>query len=92
MTTHTEQYAAATKKQQQIADLMLREDGATAPEIQKKTGESKRRSRYSLAKLAETLGYVYEAYSYDGDRYLHHFMIAKKTANVVKLPRKAKAA
>jgi len=78
--TKTEAYRNATDMQRKIADLMLREHGATSVDIQKVTGEAKRRSHYSLSRLADRLGYEYAAYAYEGDL-LHHFLLPLKAAN-----------
>jgi hypothetical protein len=74
---------AVSKKVMTILNLMTRQDGATSVEIQKATGENKRRSHYSLSRLAERLGYEYAAFNYtfeDGKPdLLHHFMLVRSS-------------
>jgi hypothetical protein len=70
-----------TKKQLVIRDLMTRPDGATSVEIQKATKENKRRSHYSLSRLAARFGFEYAAFNYTHDDgtsdLLHHFMLPR---------------
>lgn len=69
-----------SRKMLAITKLCAREDGATSEELLKATGETKRRSKWSLTKLAARMGYSYEQYAYEDDPLVHHCFVPTKSA------------
>ena len=75
-----------------IIALCARPEGATSEEIMRATKANKRRSKYSLSRLAERFNYRYGQERYEDDPLLHHLFLpiaARKTAGKKAAPKKA---
>jgi hypothetical protein len=84
----------ASPKVKQIVKMLTKPgDGVTATAIQQRTGETKRRSAYSLNKLARRFGYMLDQTKYEGYRLTYYRFLdqvdGKRTADGKRVNKKA---